>query len=132
METIYMNDAIISYVEFIEKIINHHDDNNLFIQFETFYNLHRQYKTEVESIISFQGNTIFYFTKIEQVWAYLHLLIETLERKDINIIQEDNFKNLSSLSDGLGKIWVSNTNNIEQYVCLDIKAANKENIDISN
>ncbi len=132
MEKIYMNDAIISYVEFIEKIVNHHEDHNLFIQFETFYNLYIQYKTEVKSLITFQGNTIFYFTKVEQVWAYLHLLIETLEKKDINIIQENNFKNLSSLSAGLGKIWVSNTNNIEQYICLDIKAANKENIDISN
>lgn len=121
MKKIYMNDAIISYVEFIEKIVNHHEDNNLFIQYETFYNLHRQYKTEVKEIISFQDNTIFYFSKIEQVWAFLHLLIETLEKIDINIIQEDNFRNLAALSNGLGKIWVSNNNTTGQYICLDIE-----------
>lgn len=132
MNQIPMNDGIITYVEFTEKIFNHKEDSPSQSEYENFISIYNQFKENGKikkslQNINAQNKQIlgFIYEKIELVWAYIHLMIEHIEKNEINILQEDSsFQNLKYLQDGLSRIWLSNP--IEGAKYIDLTVLKKE------
>ena len=132
MNQIPMNDGIITYVEFTEKIFNHKEGSPSQNEYENFISVYNQFKENGKinkslQNINAQNKQIlgFNYEKIEHVWAYIHLMIEHIEKNEINILQEDSsFQNLKYLQDGLSRIWLSNP--IEGAKYIDLTVLKKE------
>ncbi|MBS7266921.1 MAG: hypothetical protein KIG83_10765 [Treponema sp.] len=97
MKTIYLNQAIISYVEFMRKVIdmkNNPDDKTkaLYHDFITYY---RQMKNDNEikdgvNDVRFgtcmETNLIkIYYINMPQLWAFLHLVLESKMNKELSL-----------------------------------------------
>lgn len=123
-----MNDGIITYVEFTEKIFNHKEGSPSQSEYENFISVYNQFKENGKinkslQNINAQNKQIlgFNYEKIEHVWAYIHLMIEHIEKNEINILQEDSsFQNLKYLQDGLSRIWLSNPIKGAKYIDLTV------------
>ena len=132
MNQIPMNDGIITYVEFTEKIFNHKEVSPSQSEYENFISIYNQFKENGKikkslQNINAQNKQIlgFNYEKIEHVWAYIHLMIEHIEKNEINILQEgSSFQNLKYLQDGLSRIWLSNP--IEGAKYIDLTVLKKE------
>ena len=128
MNQIPMNDGIITYVEFTEKIFNHKEGSPSQNEYENFISVYNQFKENGKinkslQNINAQNKQIlgFNYEKIEHVWAYIHLMIEHIEKNEINILQEDSsFQNLKYLQDGLSRIWLSNPIKGAKYIDLTV------------
>lgn len=128
MNQIPMNDGIITYVEFTEKIFNHKEGSPSQSEYENFISVYNQFKENGKinkslQNINAQNKQIlgFNYEKIEHVWAYIHLMIEHIEKNEINILQEDSsFQNLKYLQDGLSRIWLSNPIKGAKYIDLTV------------
>lgn len=128
MNQIPMNDGIITYVEFTEKIFNHKEGSPSQSEYENFISVYNQFKENGKINKSLQNINAhnkqilgFNYEKIEHVWAYIHLMIEHIEKNEINILQEDSsLQNLKYLQDGLSRIWLSNPIKGAKYIDLTV------------
>lgn len=128
MNQIPMNDGIITYIEFTEKIFNQKEGSPSQSEYENFISVYNQFKENGKinkslQNINAQNKQIlgFNYEKIEHVWAYIHLMIEHIEKNEINILQEDSsLQNLKYLQDGLSRIWLSNPIKGAKYIDLTV------------
>ena len=117
MNQIPMNDGIITYIEFTEKIFNQKEGSPSQSEYENFISVYNQFKENGKinkslQNINAQNKQIlgFNYEKIEHVWAYIHLMIEHIEKNEINILQEDS--SLQNLK------YLVNLINIYQFLLL--------------
>lgn len=97
MKTIYLNQAIISYVEFMRKVIDMKTNPNdktktLYHDFITRYRQMKNDKEIKESVndvrfaTSLETNLIkIYCISMPQVWAFLHLVLEAKMKKELSL-----------------------------------------------
>lgn len=118
--TVYsLNNSIICYAEFIEALTKNPKDStviNSLASFNKFYNQYKkdnktmaEIKVQVTRLTNSSDNDIlFSYIKKEQLLAYLHLMIENIEKQNIDIsVNEIPMTVITLLQDGMGKLWAS-------------------------
>lgn len=114
-----INNAITSYCDFIQRLIKRPGDKeiqdslHIVRLYYRFYKENSQIYDEIKDysqklISSPEIDILFSFTEIEQVWSYLHLMIECCENKQINIWDRiRSMSDMKSFQEGIGKLWAS-------------------------
>ena len=98
MKTIYLNQAIISYVEFMRRVIfikNNPDDEKTKAQYHNFITCYRELKNNLEikfEITGIHTSTLMnpdlvkiYYINMPQLWAFLHLVLERKLNKELSL-----------------------------------------------
>ena len=97
MKTIYLNQAIISYVEFMRKVIDMKTNPNdktkaLYHDFITRYRQRKNDKEIKESVNNVRFGTSvetdlikIYYVNMPQLWAFLHLVLEVKMKKQLSL-----------------------------------------------
>lgn len=127
MNKISMNDSIVSYIDFIAGFLHDHDKRNTYLQRKyTFIFFHAQFRAN-KNLINLLQNlkssnpkiSAFYYSEIEQVWAYIHLMLEILLNKKLKIMDTDElFQNIPSIQDCLANLWQDDTVKNQNYIIL--------------
>lgn len=96
MKTIFLNQAIISYVEFMRRVIDmkKNPDEKSEMQYQDFISRYRQmkYDKEIRSSVSdvrfsclMDTDLIkIYYVDMPHLWAFLHLVIERILEKELS------------------------------------------------
>ena len=98
MKTIFQNQAIISYVEFIRKVIElkkNPTDEKTKELYHAFIRRYREMKKDKEIILSVSSVRIgsclitnlfkFYYADMPQLWAFIHLVLEDMMNKELSL-----------------------------------------------
>ena len=108
MKTIFQNKAIISYVEFMRKVIDlkkNPEDEKTKGLYHKFINRYREMKNDKEiktSVSDVRMSTCpnrdllkIYYVDMPQLWAFIHLVLECIMKKEIPLsfgnYQKDDF-----------------------------------------
>ena len=108
MKTIFQNKAIISYVEFMRKVIDlkkNPEDEKTKELYHKFINRYREMKNDKEirtSVSDVRMSTCLntdllkiYYVDMPQLWAFIHLVLESMMKKEIPLsfgyYQKDDF-----------------------------------------
>ncbi len=120
-----MNEAIVCYVEFVEEIIKSSEASCLCKSYQLFRTQYNQLlidkvSFDIQNTLRASTRTIIYYSNIEQVWAYIHLLVECRENKKINILESNTWlQNMAFLQYGLSRIWEPDLYEKESYIYLE-------------
>ncbi len=116
MKLCSLNKSITSYADFIKKVTKNPDDIaikkslDLFLQYYKLYKadsfIFLEVKDYSEKLVSTdEYDLLFSCSSIEQVWAYIHLMIENVQHKRIPIPSKDHpFMDIDSCGAGLLKL----------------------------
>lgn len=113
MKTIFLNNAIISYVQFVQKAAGGTLEKESVKSFLKYY---RQYSNDKEFIWTVplpsaedDSLTKIYYGEITQVWAFVHFLVEFKAEKHFSIFFGSYTREkFSELKAALKKIWFYN------------------------
>ena len=112
-----LNNSIISYCEFFDKLCKNpssSDIQNSLIVVKKYYNSFIKNKEIIFEIKKYleQLNTenaydiLLSFDNEEQVWAYIHLMVETIVDKPLHLwSQIRSFSDMNAFQNGIKKIW---------------------------
>ena len=112
-----LNNSIISYCEFFDKLCKNpssSDIQNSLIVVKKYYNSFIKNKEIIFEIKKYleQLNTenaydiLLSFDNEEQVWAYIHLMVETIVDKPLHLwSQIRSFSDMNAFQNGMKKIW---------------------------
>ena len=127
MHKITMNVSIPSYIDFFMAI--YHDKQSISLQkkYETFITFYNKFKANIGLMNSLQNIictdqqiSVFYYSEIEEVFAYMHLMMEIIANHEINIFTDpDEFESFALLQDGLARLWQDDTVKNQNYIRLD-------------
>ena len=127
MKQITTNDSIPSYIDFFMAI--YHDKQSISLQkkYEAFITFYNKFKANIDLMNSLrdihrtkQQISVFYYSEIEEVFAYMHLMIEKTVNHEINIFTDpDEFESFALLQDGLARLWQSDSIKNQNYIRLD-------------
>ena len=117
MKTIYLNQAIISYVEFMRKVIDmkKNPNDNTKILYHDFINLYRKMKNDeeikaavkdVRSFTCIEPDLIkIYYVNMPQLWAFIHLVLELKMKKELslsfNSYKKEDFESIKKALQGM-------------------------------
>lgn len=97
MKTIFLNQAIICYVEFMRRVIDmkKNPDEKSEMQYQVFVSRYRQMKHDKDirsSVSDVRFSCLMdtdlikiYYVDMPQLWAFLHLVIERILEKEISL-----------------------------------------------
>ncbi|WP_022931894.1 hypothetical protein [Treponema bryantii] len=109
-----MNDAIKSYCEFLEKYFKNPNDFTVKASVQlinAYYNYYKNFKyTEnLSHLIAESRNDLeIDFSEKEQVWAFIHLMIESIEGQTLNIFNKRQWIYcMKKFQHGMSKLWVT-------------------------
>ena len=135
MKRIFLNKAIVSYANFVKRVVNlKNNDNDVCTkeQYKKFLDYYKNYKCDefvmldASSIISCPGLSgmelvKIYYSDIVQVWAFVHILV-VKKTKEINIMNLSNMtdENFEAVKDALHSLWYApHHDETYEYVYLD-------------
>ena len=114
-----MNDAIKSYCEFLEKYYKNPNDFTVKASVQlinAYYNYYKngesdffKYKEYLSHLIAESRNDLeIDFSEKEQVWAFIHLMIENIEGQTLNIFNKRRWiYGMKKFQHGMSKLWVT-------------------------
>ena len=114
-----MNDAIKSYCEFLEKYFKNPNDFTFKASVQLLNAYCNSYKDNesdsywfsrnMSSLITESRNDLeIYFSEKEQVWAFIHLMIESIEGQTLNIFKKRGWIYcMKKFQHGMSKLWVT-------------------------
>lgn len=114
-----MNDAIRSYCEFLEKYFKNPNDFTVKASVQlinTYYNSYKDnesdsywFARDLNHLIAESRNDLeIDFSEKEQVWAFIHLMIENIEGQNLNIFKKRGWIYcMKKFQHGLSKLWVT-------------------------
>ncbi|MBS7266810.1 MAG: hypothetical protein KIG83_10160 [Treponema sp.] len=109
-----MNDAIKSYCDFLEKYFKNPNDFTVKASVQlinAYYNYYKNFKyTEnLSHLIAESRNDLeIDFSEKEQVWAFIHLMIESIEGQNLNIFKKRGWIYcMKKFQHGMSKLWVT-------------------------
>ena len=114
-----MNDAIKSYCEFLEKYFKNPNDFTIKASVQlinAYYNYYKngesdffKYKEYLSHLITESRNDLeIDFSEKEQVWAFIHLMIESIEGQNLNIFKKRGWIYcMKKFQHGMSKLWVT-------------------------
>lgn len=98
MKTIFLNQAIISYVEFMRRVIDmkkNPQDEKTKVLYHAFINRYREMKSDKEICSSISNVHIgiclitnlfkIYYVDMPQLWAFIHLVLESIMNKELSL-----------------------------------------------
>ena len=112
-----LNNSIISYCDFFDKLCKHPSDNDIqtaLVAVRKYYNDYKENKVIISEIKKYLVNLnsdsaydiLLSYTEPEQVWAYIHLMIEVEEEKILNLWEQiRSFSDMNAFQNGMGKLW---------------------------
>lgn len=115
-----MNDAIKSYCDFLEKYFKNPNDFTIkaSVQLINAY-YYNYYKNGESDSFKFTGDLSYLITEArndfeidfsekEQVWAFIHLMIESIEGQNLNIFKKRGWIYcMKKFQHGMSKLWVT-------------------------
>ena len=108
-----MNDAIKSYCEFLEKYFKNPNDFTIKASVQlinAYYNYYKNKFTEnLSHLIAESRNDLeINFSEKEQAWAFIHLMIESIEGQTLNIFNKRRWVYcMKKFQHGMSKLWVT-------------------------
>ena len=112
-----LNNSIISYCEFFDKLSKHPSNTDIKASLDSVKKYYSNYKKNESLITGIQDylnklNTetaydiLLSYDKPEKLWSYVHLMIETIEGKKINLWEQiRSFSDMNAFQNGMGKLW---------------------------
>ena len=112
-----LNNSIKSYCEFFNQLCKHPGSSEIQIALAEVKKCYNNYKKDEEVISEIKEylknlNTesaydiLLSFTEPEKVWAYIHLMIETVEEKPLNLwSQIRSFSDMNAFQNGMSRLW---------------------------
>ena len=117
MSVCTLNNSIKSYYEFFNQLCKHPGSSEIQIALAEVKKCYNNYKKDEEVISEIKEylknlNTesaydiLLSFTEPEEVWAYIHLMIETVEEKPLNLwSQIRSFSDMNAFQNGMSRLW---------------------------
>ncbi len=117
MSVCTLNNSIKSYYEFFNQLCGHPGSSEIQIALAAVKKYYNNYKKDEEVVAEIKGylknlNTesaydiLLSFTEPEEVWAYIHLMIETVEEKPLNLwSQIRSFSDMNAFQNGMSRLW---------------------------
>ncbi len=117
MSVCTLNNSLKSYCDFFDKLCKHPGDSDIQTSLTSVKKYYNNYKKDEEVISEIKEyldnlNTetaydiLLSFDNEEQVWAYIHLMVETIVDKPLNLwSQIRSFSDMNSFQNGMEKIW---------------------------
>ena len=114
-----MNDAIKSYCEFLEKYFKNPNDFTVKASVQlinAYYNSYKDnesdsywFTRDLSHLIAESRNDLeIDFSEKEQVWAFIHLMIESIEGQNLNIFKKRGWIYcMKKFQHGMSKLWVT-------------------------
>ena len=114
-----MNDAIKSYCDFLEKYFKNPNDFTIKTSVQlinAYYNYYKngesyffKYTENLSHLIAESRNDLeIDFSEKEQVWAFIHLMIENIEGQNLNIFKKRGWIYcMKKFQHGMSKLWVT-------------------------
>lgn len=114
-----MNDAIKSYCEFLEKYFKNPNDFAIKASVQlinAYYNSYKDnesdsywFTRDLSHLIAESRNDLeIDFSEKEQVWAFIHLMIESIEGQNLNIFKKRGWIYcMKKFQHGMSKLWVT-------------------------
>ena len=114
-----MNDAIKSYCEFLEKYFKNPNDFTIKASVQlinAYYNSYKDnesdsywFTRDLSHLIAESRNDLeIDFSEKEQVWAFIHLIIESIEGQNLNIFKKRGWIYcMKKFQHGMSKLWVT-------------------------
>ena len=114
-----MNDAIKSYCEFLEKYFKNPNDFTVKASVQlinAYYNSYKDnesdsywFTRDLSHLIAESRNDLeIDFSEKEQVWAFIHLMIESIEGQTLNIFKKRGWIYcMKKFQHGMSKLWVT-------------------------
>ena len=112
-----LNNSIISYCEFFDKLCKYPSNKDIQKSLVAIKHNYRKFK-ENEEILSdikqyldslnteFAYDILLSYTESEQLWAYVHLMIELIEEKTLNLWDRiRSFSDMNAFQNGMGRLW---------------------------
>ena len=112
-----LNNSIISYCEFFDKLCKHPSNKDIQVSLESVKKYYNKYKTNEEVTKDIQK----YFEKLQtetaydlllsfdnpaKIWAYVHLMIELKEGKTLNLWDRiRSFSDMNAFQNGMARLW---------------------------
>lgn len=115
----FMNDAIKSYCEFLEKYFKNPNDFTVKSSVQlinAYYNSYKDnesdsywFTRDLSHLIAESRNDLeIDFSEKEQVWAFIHLMIESIEGQTLNIFNKRRWIYcMKKFQHGMSKLWVT-------------------------
>ena len=109
------NDAIKSYCEFLEKYFKNPNDFTIKASVQlinAYYNSYKDsywFTRDLSHLIAESRNDLeIDFSEKEQVWAFIHLMIENIEGQTLNIFNKRRWiYGMKKFQHGMSKLWVT-------------------------
>lgn len=117
MAVLTLNNSIISYCEFFDKLCKHPSNTDIQVSLESVKKYYNNYKTNEELIKEIKNyfdklqtetayDILLSFDEPEKLWAYVHLMIESIEGKILNLWDRiRSFSDMNAFQNGMGKLW---------------------------
>ena len=117
MTVLTLNNSIISYCDFFDKLCKHPSNTDIQVSLEKvkkYYNRYKDNKSLISEIQQYYNklkteqayDILLSFEEYEQLWAYIHLMIELIEEKNINLWDRiRSFSDMNSFQNGMGRLW---------------------------
>lgn len=114
-----MNDAIKSYCEFLEKYFKNPNDFTIKASVQlinAYYNFYKDnesdsywFTRDLSHLIAESRNDLeIDFSEKEQVWAFIHLMIVSIEGQNLNIFKKRGWIYcMKKFQHGMSKLWVT-------------------------
>lgn len=114
-----MNDAIKSYCEFLEKYFKNPNDFTIKASVQLINAYYNYYKNGESDFFKFTENLSHLiaesrndleidFSEKEQVWAFIHLMLESIEGQNLNIFKKRGWIYcMKKFQHGMSKLWVT-------------------------
>ena len=114
-----MNDAIKSYCEFLEKYFKNPNDFTIKASVQLINAYYNYYKNGESYSFKFTGDLSYLitesrndleidFSEKEQVWAFIHLMIESIEGQTLSIYNKRRWIYcMKKFQHGMSKLWVT-------------------------
>ena len=132
MKTIFLNKAIISYVQFIRRLVSSGGakDSKKFAEYKKFLQIYRESKQDKESMASVQMTSVgfvsltlvkIYYANMLRVWAFVQLLVEYESKREhfVNFLSYTN-ADFDLLEETLKRLWFCNPHDYSlDYVYLE-------------
>ena len=112
-----LNNSIISYCEFFDKLCKYPSNIDIQSSLEAVKKYYNNYKKKESLIKEIQDyldkletetayDILLSYDKPENLWAYVHLMIETIEGKHLNLWEQiRSFSDMNAFQNGMGKLW---------------------------
>ena len=112
-----LNNSIISYCEFFDKLCKHPSNTDIQVSLESVKKYYNKYKTNEEVTKDIQNyfdklqtetayDILLSFDEPENLWAYVHLMIELIEGKTLNLWDRiRSFSDMNAFQNGMARLW---------------------------